>query len=142
MVAPTDRPIVVGVDGSDASTEALRVGARMSGALGVPLSALMLWEGPPIYEGWGTVDPGTPPAGTEERLRAAVVEAFGDEVPAGLNARLAHGPPAARLVEESGHALMLVLGRSGHGGMRRPALGSVSGACVSHARCPVLVVRH
>jgi nucleotide-binding universal stress UspA family protein len=37
---------------------------------------------------------------------------------------------------------MLVLGRRGHGGLRGSALGSVSNACIDHAHCPVLVVRH
>ena len=142
MAAPMDRPVLVGIDGSDSSKQALRAGARMAEALGAPLSAVMFWEGPPVYEGWGAVDPGTPPAGTEERLRSAVAEAFGAEVPASLSARLAHGRPAARLVAECDHALVLVVGRHGHGGVRAGALGSVSGACVSHARCPVLVVRH
>ncbi|MFI7480989.1 universal stress protein [Kocuria sp. M1R5S2] len=142
MVAAASQRIVVGVDGSDSSLEALREGARVAGTLGAPLAAVMFWEGPPVYEGWGTVDPAVPPAGTEERLRSAIAGAFGNEVPEGLSAELVHGRAAARLVEESERALMLVLGRGGRGGVRGGSLGSVSGACVAHARCPVLVVRH
>lgn len=142
MAAPSKQRILVGVDGSDASKEALREGARIARALGAPLAAVMFWQGPPVYEGWGTVDPTEPPAGTEDLLRATVADAFGAEVPEHLSAELVHGQTAARLVEESGNALMLVLGRRGHGGMRDPALGSVSHACIAHARCPVLVARH
>ena len=37
---------------------------------------------------------------------------------------------------------MLVVGRRGTGGVLGMILGSVSSALVSHAKCPVLVVRH
>ncbi|KLU10704.1 MULTISPECIES: universal stress protein [Kocuria] len=142
MVTGTGREVLVGVDGSDASREALRAGARIARGLGVPLVAVMCWEGPRIYEGWQAVDPGRPPAGTEERLRSAVADTFGAELPERFGARLVHGRPAARLVEESRDAALLVLGRRGHGGMPGAGLGSVSRACVAHAGCPVLVVTH
>lgn len=142
MVAPSQQRILVGIDGSDSSKEALRTADRIARALDVPLTAVMFWQGPPVYEGWETVDPTKPPAGTEDVLRATVADVFGAEVPAHVRAELVHGRAAARLVEESENALMLVLGRRGHGGMRGSALGSVSNACIAHAHCPVLVVRH
>jgi nucleotide-binding universal stress UspA family protein len=142
MDAPSQQRILVGIDGSESSKDALRTGDRIARALDVPLVALMFWQGPPVYEGWQTVDPHRPPAGSEEQLRSTVADVFGADVPEHVSAELVHGRAAARLVEESENALMLVLGRRGHGGLRGSALGSVSNACIAHAHCPVLVVRH
>ncbi|MFE7629116.1 universal stress protein [Kocuria sp. NPDC057446] len=142
MDAPSQQPILVGIDGSDSSRDALRTADRIARALDVPLVALMFWQGPPVYEGWETVDPNRPPAGSEDQLRSTLADVFGAGVPAHVRAELLHGRPAVRLVEESERALMLVLGRRGHGGLRGSALGSVSNACIAHAHCPVLVVRH
>lgn len=50
------------------------------------------------------------------------------------------GPPAKVLVQESRDAQLLVVGRRGRGGFLAQVMGSVSGACVAHAHCPVLVV--
>jgi nucleotide-binding universal stress UspA family protein len=43
-------------------------------------------------------------------------------------------------VERSGVADLLVVGNRGRGGVRSALLGSVALHCVTHARCPVLVV--
>lgn len=142
MDAPAQQRILVGIDGSDSSKEALRAGDRIARALDVPLVALMFWQGPPVYEGWETVDPFRPPAGSAELLRSTIADVFGADVPEHVRTGLRHGRAAARLIEESEDALMLVLGRRGHGGLRDSALGSVSNACLAHAHCPVLVVRH
>jgi nucleotide-binding universal stress UspA family protein len=45
------------------------------------------------------------------------------------------------LVQAAEDAEMLVVGSRGHGGFVGLFLGSVSQQCVTHARCPVLVVR-
>lgn len=142
MAAASQQRILVGIDGSDSSRDALREGARVARTLDAPLTAVMFWEGPPIYEGWETVDPNRPPDDVEERLRSTVADVFGGEIPENVSTQLLHGRAAARLVEESEDALMLVLGRHGHGGVRGSTLGSVSNACIAHAHCPVLVVRH
>ena len=59
-----------------------------------------------------------------------------------VTGRLEIGSAAHALIDASKGALMLVVGSRGHGGFREMLLGSVSQACVHHARCPVLVVRH
>jgi nucleotide-binding universal stress UspA family protein len=46
------------------------------------------------------------------------------------------------LIEESGHADLLVVGRRGHAGFTGRVLGSVSLHCVNAAECPVVVVHH
>jgi len=37
---------------------------------------------------------------------------------------------------------LFVVGHGGHGGFAGMVIGSVSQHCVSHAACPVVVVRH
>jgi nucleotide-binding universal stress UspA family protein len=49
-------------------------------------------------------------------------------------------PEIVALAEEIGAGL-IVLGSRGRGGIRRALMGSVSDSIVSHAHCPVLVVR-
>lgn len=51
------------------------------------------------------------------------------------------GFPSQALVERSTSADLLVVGNRGLGGFKGMLLGSVSLRCVSHAACPVVVVR-
>lgn len=54
---------------------------------------------------------------------------------------VAVGPAAARLVDASADAAVLVVGTHGRGVARDVLLGSVALHCVTHAHCPVQVVR-
>lgn len=138
----TDSPsrIVVGVDGSDASVEALRYAATFAPALGAIIHAVAAWDYPAEY-------PGYVPMGTSEfsdaahaHLKTALESAYGKDTPEGLDSTVIFAHPAKALVKASEDAAMLVVGRRGHGTFRGLLLGSVSGACVAHAKCPVLVV--
>lgn len=51
------------------------------------------------------------------------------------------GHPAEVLVDESKAADLLVVGSRGHGAITGVLIGSVSIHCVTHAHCPVVVVR-
>jgi len=55
---------------------------------------------------------------------------------------VSHGHPAEVLTDASTNAELLVVGSRGHGGFVGMLLGSVSLHVSSHARCPVVVVRH
>lgn len=135
--------IVVGVDGSEPSGNALREGARLAKQLGASLEAVMCWEDPVLYENYGAGDdPEDFRRGGEDLLETTLADVFGEHRPAGLSTRLVRGQAASRLLEESEGALMLVVGRQGSSGVLGLVLGSVSSALVAHARCPVLVVRH
>ncbi len=49
--------------------------------------------------------------------------------------------PAKRSLSEAEAADLVVVGSSGHGGLASVLLGSVSRHVVSHASCPVVVVK-
>jgi nucleotide-binding universal stress UspA family protein len=58
-----------------------------------------------------------------------------------VRTEVVEGHPALVLVEVSNGADLLVVGNRGHGGFAGMLLGSVSEHCVTHAHCPVLVMR-
>ncbi|TVR36831.1 MAG: universal stress protein [Nitriliruptor sp.] len=51
------------------------------------------------------------------------------------------GEAAEALIDMSSHADLLVVGSRGRGGFKGLLLGSVSQQCLQHARCPVVIVR-
>ncbi|GLI28604.1 universal stress protein [Agromyces rhizosphaerae] len=130
--------ILVGVDGSAPSIEALRYGARLADALDAPLEAVTTWTFPPVMGAY-VVDGWTPDEDAQGILDDSIAEAFGDDPPDLARTVLA-GPAAGTLIEESRRARMLVLGSRGHGGFAGLLLGSVSAACAAHAHCPVLIL--
>ncbi|KRE80423.1 universal stress protein [Arthrobacter sp. Soil762] len=132
--------IIVGVDGSAASIEALRQATRLAVVLGTHVQAWACWDFPAGFEAFDGM-------GTEgftheaaESLQHALAEAFGPEVPRNVTTRLVRGAPRPSLIDASKNASLLVVGRRGRGGFRELLLGSVTTACVAHAHCPVLVV--
>jgi nucleotide-binding universal stress UspA family protein len=137
--APFSR-ILVGVDGSEASIEALRQAQRLAVPLGAKVLANAYWDYPQVYTGYVMMGI----EGFEERagdiLAEAVKAAFGDETPSNVISSLVRGHPRESLIEASREADMVVVGRRGHGGFGGLLLGSVSSALVAHAHCPVLVV--
>jgi nucleotide-binding universal stress UspA family protein len=134
------KTIVVGVDGSEASIEALRLAVALAGPLSAQVVALACWDVPPIYGGYVAMGINHFDVRAGEILQDAVAQALGPEPPAALETRLVQGHPRHALIEASRTADMLVVGRRGHGGFGGLLLGSVSSALVAHAHCPVLVV--
>ncbi len=140
--------VVVGVDGSEPSLSALRWGAFMASATGSTLMVASAWQATPtlglvglVGDGWGSPpSEWDPDAVSRQTLDMALHTVFGDEPPAGLDARVLQGNTAQVLLELSADARMLVVGSRGHGGFTGLLLGSVSSACTEHATCPVLVI--
>ncbi|MHA7238717.1 universal stress protein [Arthrobacter sp. TMS1-12-1] len=139
MSTPASR-IVVGVDGSEQSVEALRYAQRLAPAFDATILAVAAWDYPAEY-------PGYVPLGTSEfadaakiHLKDAIAKAFGETIPDGLETTVVFAHPGKALVQASRDAALLVVGRRGHGTFRGLLLGSVSAGCVAHAHCPVLVV--
>lgn len=129
--------IIVGVDGSDSSIDALREAAEIAASLGVPLEAVTTWQYPVEYT---PIPVWSPEEDAKSILATAIRQAFGDTPPPQFSTATAPGPPARTLIGMSREARMLVLGGRGHGGFVGMLLGSVSAACAEHAHCPVLVV--
>jgi nucleotide-binding universal stress UspA family protein len=137
---PVRPRIVVGIDGSDSSREALRWAARLATVLGADLDAVSAWELTSAY-GWSALPPlYSPHSEVEKVLTDTVDQVFGADRPAGLRLRVLEGPAAARLIGASADAVMLVVGSRGRGGFAGLLLGSVSAKVAEHASCPVLVV--
>lgn len=140
-----DQRIIVGVDGSEFSTTALRLAGRMSTTLNLPLEVITCLGTSDFFFASHLPEDSAPTVAqleeTARRLTDQSLErAFGDSPPEGLTRTVKFGPPAKVLIEESQNAQMLVVGRRGKGGFFAQVIGSVSGACAAHAHCPVLVV--
>jgi len=132
--------IVVGVDGSPPSLEALRWGAHFAAIFGARLELVTAWEYPPSY-GWAAVAPEWNPAQDMEKVLEDSVRAiFGDEPPAGMELQVREGGTAKVLLDACKGAVMLVVGSRGHGGFAGLLLGSVSANVAEHASCPVLII--
>ncbi len=133
--------MVVGVDGSDPSINALRWAARIAPGLGASIEAVTAWQLPNTY-GFAAYPEGyRPDEDAATVLKAALAEAYGEDLPSGLRERVAAGNPAQVLTEASNDATIVVVGSRGHGGFAGLLIGSVSSYVAEHAACPVLVIR-
>ena len=132
--------IVVGVDGSPSSEQALRWGASLAAMMGARLEAVTAWDFPAGY-GFASVPQDWDPAADMRKVLDETVRAvFGDHPPAELQRQVREGGAAMVLIEASQGAIMLVVGSRGHGGFAGLLLGSVSANVAEHAQCPVLVI--
>ncbi|CAL9611029.1 universal stress protein [Streptomyces sp. enrichment culture] len=143
MESPEPVPlVVVGVDGSPASYEALRWAARYAELVGGEVEAIHAWD-TWVTPSWGgrAVEPDLDLEQARYRFGRALEAAFPGERPPGLRERLIDGDPSEVLIRASERADLLVVGHRGRGGFARTMLGSVSTRCAQHALCPVVVVR-
>jgi nucleotide-binding universal stress UspA family protein len=135
--------IVVGVDGSESSKEALRWAVTQAELTGGSVEAVAAWHYPSTY--------GLAPVGFdgvtdfESDAKQVVTQAIAEVSGLGPRVRVeplvAEGHAATVLLEAARGADLLVVGSRGHGGFTSALIGSVSLYCVLHAHCPVLVVR-
>jgi nucleotide-binding universal stress UspA family protein len=134
--------IVVGLDGSPASLEALTWAVRQAVLTGSKLEVIMTWEWPSSY-GWAVPVPEDfdPESETQRSLDTIVAGVRADHHGLVVDARVLSGHPAPILVEASKGADVLVVGNRGHGEFLGMVLGSVSAYCATNAHCPVLIHR-
>ncbi|MEU5844698.1 universal stress protein [Saccharopolyspora shandongensis] len=137
--------IAVGVDGSPGSRAALRWALRYAEQCGGTVTAVLAWA-PPAYTEIAPMPPALSDedsaARAEWELQKAVDETsalLATSVPVGR--KVVRGHAARALLDEAREADLLVVGSRGHGGFAGVLLGSVGLHCVSHAHCPVVVVR-
>ena len=131
--------IVVGVDGSPSSKEALRWAVAQARLTGQPVEAVISWDYPMNYEAaeWGGFDGDTDAA---QVLLTAVGETVSGEDAGRVTRRVVRGHAAEALLGVAVDAALLVVGSRGHGGFAGLLLGSVSQQVATHATCPVVVV--
>jgi nucleotide-binding universal stress UspA family protein len=148
--------IVVGVDGSPQSRDALEFAVTEAALRGATLRVLCVWEAldtapfePQV--GWlgstESTDVGEPTAAQARRRSAeATLERLVSDVAAQapsvhMEPRAVEGNAISVLIDESGRADLLVVGTRGRGPFTSVLLGSVSHACAHHAISPLAIVR-
>jgi nucleotide-binding universal stress UspA family protein len=137
------RRIVVGIDGSPSSTEALQWAVKQAELTGSTLEALTTWEWPTSYGVALFLPDGYDPAADAQQVLEGVLEPVRKAHPdADIRPVVAEGHPALALVEASNNADLLVVGSRGYREFKGMLLGSVSEHCVAAAHCPVLVFRN
>ena len=138
------RPVVVGVDGSEESLQAVDWAAQEAGRHAWPLRIVSAPAVIPRIRAYhASVETvATALRGISERaLEAGVARA--EEVAPGLSVTtgLLSGPPALAVAAAGADAAMLVVGARGAGGFTAMILGSVSRYAATRAAGPVVVVR-
>lgn len=133
--------IVVGVDGSPSSVEALRWAAHQAELTGAELHAVTSWHLPTTY-GWIPSVADFDWAGNARTtLDHAIKDALDGSRAALVHKHVLEGHASRVLLDASADAGLLVVGSRGHGEFAGMLLGSVAQHVVTHANCPVLVVR-
>jgi len=140
-----DRPVVVGVDGSDSALRAARWAAAEAQRRDAPLRLVT------AYPWTRETVVGAPGLGEEfhgglqlraEHHMAAAAAAVEDVAPGRpLDRAVVIGYPIGVLTEEARQAQLLVLGSRGLGGLSGLLAGSVAVALAAKAAAPVVVVR-
>ncbi|MEU5266725.1 universal stress protein [Amycolatopsis sp. NPDC021455] len=142
-----DPRITVGVDGSAGSAAAVTWAAELASRRHLQLKIVHGLQVAGLYYGGGMTGIGAATlfaavqsdgerAIADARALAASVD---DELV--VTTELLNDPPVPMLIEESRHARMLVVGRTGTGGFADMLLGGTAAAVAGHAHCPVAVVR-
>jgi len=136
--------IVVGVDGSAGSREALRWAFAEAQLRSATLEAVTVWQYPVTASlpTFGVMDT---PSDFATEARSSLIEILTSEgitadSPIPVTTLVAEGNPARALLDAAESADLLVVGSRGHGGFTGVLVGSVSQQCVHHATCPIVVV--
>lgn len=142
---PETDPVVVGVDGSALSDEALGWAYEEASLRGAPLVAVHAWsdsDTESVFAEARAYFEWEPLADSEARVLAERIAGWGEKYPdVAVEQVVVRDKPRHALLERSGRAQLVVVGSRGRGGFRGLLLGSVSQAMIHHADCPVLVVR-
>lgn len=140
MPHPGQAPVLVGIDGSEASEQATSIAFDEASRRGVELVALHAWSDSAVVElpglDWSVVK------GQEELVLAERLAGWQERYPdVKVNRVVVCDEPARQLIEHSEAAQLLVIGCRGRGGFAGLSLGSVSSSVVHGVRMPVIVAR-
>ena|SRR5437763_12904096 len=143
MTNELENRIVVGVDGSDPSTAALRWALGQAELTGASVHAVTAWEFPAFYSWEGGTMPPQEFEDAAHKTLHDTVDSVLAETGSGVavHREVVHGHSAHVLLEAAKDASLLVVGSRGHGKFVGVLLGSVSQKCAHHSRCPVVIVR-
>lgn len=135
--------IVVGVDGSNASRNALRFAIGEAKSLGRSIRIVGAYTVPSVAAAtidvsYVPIDDSAVRASVTTILKEAAAEVKAADVP--VEAIIEIGDAAGVLVEESKQASLTVVGSRGKGGFAGRLLGTVSSALPAHSVCPTIVV--
>ncbi|WP_326586818.1 universal stress protein [Streptomyces sp. NBC_01294] len=140
--------IVVGVDGSNHSKEAVRWAVAQAALIGGRVHAVMAWDWNPNPfaidpAAAGVADAGavTAEEAARRKLADTVTAAVGASPGVPVFRRVEQGTPAQVLVDASKEADLTVVGTRGYGGFKGALLGSVSQQVVQYSAGTVVVVR-
>jgi nucleotide-binding universal stress UspA family protein len=135
-----EAPVLVGIDGSEASELATEIAFDEASRRHVGLIALHAWSDRELVELPGVDWSGV--KAEEERLLNEALAGWQERYPdVTVSKRLICDRPARALVETSESAQLVVVGSHGRNALTRMLLGSVSNAVVQSARVPVIVAR-
>lgn len=139
----TSGRVVVAVDGSENSLQALEWAVRDAAARGAALEVVHAWS-VPNTAGFPYSGMVFEPAPFKEAADRVLAEALGradvsvlDQPPTAI---ALEGHPASAVLDHAEGADLLVIGSRGLGGFKGLLLGSVSQRLAQYATCPVVVV--
>jgi nucleotide-binding universal stress UspA family protein len=138
--------IIVGIDGSGHSHQALEWAVHEAAIRHAPLTVLTVNQAVTGYWGGPVASPGDPDRAAHVRDKAqeetdsVLEQADPESRPPSVTVRAVTGLPAEELLNASADADLLVVGSRGAGGFKRLLMGSVSTQVTHHAHCPVVVI--
>jgi nucleotide-binding universal stress UspA family protein len=143
--AHEEGPVVVGVDGTELSDDAVAFAFEAATARGAPLVAVHAWSDAEIAAAWamlpGTVDRDYLQA-RAERVLAERIEPWRAKFPdLAVREVVVRDRPEHALLRHAAGAALVVVGSRGRGAFTGLGLGSVSQDMLHHAECPVAVAR-
>lgn len=141
-----DGGVVVGDDGSDGASHAVRFAAQEAARRGCALHVVRAWSimstsrPADVPRGFVASMPEYETACREEET-ARVEELLGADPEVAVEVHCVHSTAAQALIAASETADVTVVGSRGVGGFRSLVLGSVAEQVIRHAKGPVIVVR-
>jgi len=134
--------IVVGVDASEESKEALRWAVRYAKFIGASLEVVHAWHIADEYAWLQSLPPPESPTDVAcKALQNVVDDVVGPDHSLQVRTAVIEGHAAQVLAQAAKGATLLVVGSRGFGGFDGLLLGSVSEQCAAHASCSVVIVR-